>query len=103
MSRKPITKPSAAEADRLRREAEEGEVPELGADFFERARVRIGGEVVREADGTLTRRGRTPQGAHIGRAPCRDRAPVAVEDFTAGRPGWQARLEQVLRTQEGEE
>jgi len=43
--------------------AEEGEVPELGADFFERARVRMSGEVVREADGTLTRRGRPPQGA----------------------------------------
>ena|SRR5438128_11698244 len=103
MSRKPITKPSAAEADRLRREAEEGEVPELGADFFERARVRIGGEVIREANGTLTRRGRPPHGARAKVQQSLRLSPEVIEHFRAGGPGWQARIDEVLRKHVGEE
>jgi uncharacterized protein (DUF4415 family) len=97
MSRKPISEPSSAEARAAREAAFEGEVPPLGRDFFERARLRVGDRVLREADGTLTRRGRPPHGARAKVQQSLRLSPEVIEHFRAGGPGWQARIDEVLR------
>lgn len=95
MSRKPISKPVSAEAER--QAAFEGEVPSLGRDFFDRARVRTGDQVLRPADGTLTRRGRPPSGSRAKVQQSLRLSPEVLEHFRATGPGWQARIDEVLR------
>jgi uncharacterized protein (DUF4415 family) len=97
MSRKNTSKPCSADAEEARRAAFEGEVPELGQDFFDRARIRIGDRILREADGTLTRRGRPPHGARAKVQQSLRLSPEVIEHFRAGGPGWQARIDAVLR------
>ncbi|MBV9931910.1 MAG: BrnA antitoxin family protein [Alphaproteobacteria bacterium] len=97
MSRKTISKPSSAEAEEARRAAFEGEVPPLGKDFFERARIRIGNRIIREADGTFTKRGRPPKGERAKVQQSLRLSPEVLEHFRAGGPGWQARIDEVLR------
>ncbi len=38
------------------------DAPEWDDEFFARAEIAVGGKVVRQAEGTLTRRGRPPLG-----------------------------------------
>jgi uncharacterized protein (DUF4415 family) len=97
MSRKTISEPSSAEAEAARQAAFEGEVPPLGRDFFQGARIRVGDRVLREADGTFTRRGRPPQGARAKVQQSLRLSPEVIEHFRAGGPGWQARIDEVLR------
>lgn len=97
MKKKPGSPNSAAESEAARKAAFEGEVPPLGKDFFQGARVRIGGRVIREADGTLTKRGRPPQGARTKVQQSLRLSPEVIEHFRAGGPGWQARIDEVLR------
>ena len=70
--------------------------PELPDDVWDWAQISIGGKVIREATGTLTKRGRPP----IGDQPKQQvtlRLPVEVlAFFKAGGPGWQTRLADVL-------
>jgi len=70
--------------------------PEWTDEMFDRAQIAIGGVVVREATGTLTRRGRPP----VGDAPKQQvtlRLPRAViEHFKAGGAGWHTRIGEVL-------
>lgn len=70
-------------------------------EMFDRARFSIGGVVIREATGTLTRRGRPP----VGDAPKQQvtlRLPRHVLDhFKAGGPGWQTRIGEVLERHAG--
>jgi uncharacterized protein (DUF4415 family) len=77
------------------------DAPEWEDDVFERAELAIGGKVVREATGTLTRRGRPP----IGDAPKQQvtlRLPrEVIAHFKAEGPGWQARIGEVLRRHVG--
>ena len=71
--------------------------PEIPDDAWESAQISIGGEVVREATGTLTRRGRPP----VGDAPKQQvtlRLPrEVIGHFKAGGPGWQTRIGDVLQ------
>lgn len=70
-------------------------------EMFDRAQISVGGVVIREATGTLTRRGRPP----LGDAPKQQvtlRLPRAVLDhFKAGGAGWQTRISEVLEREAG--
>jgi uncharacterized protein (DUF4415 family) len=72
------------------------DAPELTDEVADRAQIAIGGKVVREATGTLTRRGRPP----IGNQPKEQvtlRLPAEViAHFKAEGPGWQTRVSEVL-------
>lgn len=72
------------------------DAPELTPELAARAQISIGGQVIREATGTLTRRGRPP----VGDRPKQQvtlRLPAEVlAYFKAGGPGWQTRLADVL-------
>lgn len=71
-------------------------MPELGRDFFEGAQIRVGGRVLRPADGTLTRRGRPPLGRRAKVQQSLRLSPEVIEHFRATGPGWQARIDEVL-------
>jgi uncharacterized protein (DUF4415 family) len=75
--------------------------PEWTDEMFDRAQISVGGVVVREATGTLTKRGRPP----LGDAPKQQvtlRLPRHVLDhFKAGGPGWQTRIGEVLERHAG--
>ena len=81
--------------------SEEDEPVEWTDDMFDRAQISIGGKVVREATGTLTRRGRPP----VGEAPKQQvtlRLPSHVlQHFKAGGAGWQTRIGEVLERHVG--
>ena len=72
------------------------DAPEWTADQFERAEIAIAGKVVRPARGTLTTRGRPKKAdakVHI-----RIRlSPQVLGFFRASGPGWQTRIDEVLR------
>lgn len=76
--------------------SEEDEPFEWTDEIFDRAQISIGGVVIREATGTLTRRGRPP----VGDAPKQQvtlRLPRHVLDhFKAGGAGWQTRIGDAL-------
>lgn len=76
--------------------SEEDEPVEWTDEMFDRAQISVGGVVIREATGTLTKRGRPP----VGDAPKQQvtlRLPRHVlEHFKAGGAGWQSRLSQAL-------
>jgi uncharacterized protein (DUF4415 family) len=97
MSRRNISAKSAAELEAERVAAFEGEVPELGPEFFRGARLRVGNRILREADGTLTRPGRPPLGARAKVQQSLRLSAEVIEHFKAGGPGWQARIDEVLR------
>jgi uncharacterized protein (DUF4415 family) len=75
--------------------------------MFDRAEIAIGGKVIRPATGTLTR-AFTPDEirARRGRPPLGETAKVqqslrlskeVIDHFRATGPGWQARIDAVLR------
>jgi uncharacterized protein (DUF4415 family) len=97
MSRKAISDKSAAEAEAKRRAAFEGEVPELDRAFFEGAQIRVGRRILREATGTYTQRGRPPTGARAKVQQSLRLSAEVIEHFKAGGPGWQSRIDEVLR------
>jgi len=72
------------------------DAPEWTDEMFDRAQISVGGVVIREATGTLTKRGRPP----VGDAPKQQvtlRLPGHVlEHFKAGGAGWQSRLSLAL-------
>ena len=70
--------------------------PEWPDEVWDRAQISIGGTVIREATGTLTKPGRPP----IGDKPKQQvtlRLPAdVIAHFKAGGPGWQTRVGEVL-------
>lgn len=91
------SKLSSAEAEAERKAAFEGEVPPLGRDFFERAQIRYGKVILREAQGTLTRRGRPPLGSGPKLQQSLRLSPEVLDFFKGTGRGWQARIDEVLR------
>ena len=89
------------EPDLNRDWADPDDAPEWPDEVWDRAQFSIGGTVVREATGTLTRRGRPP----LGEAPKQQvtlRLPRAViEHFKAGGAGWQTRIGEALERHVG--
>lgn len=72
------------------------DAPEWTDEMFDRAQISVGGVVIREATGTLTRRGRPPVG-DVPKQQVTLRLPRHVlEHFKAGGAGWQSRLSQAL-------
>lgn len=80
---------------------DEDEPVEWTDEMFDRAQISVGGVVIREATGTLTRRGRPP----LGDAPKQQvtlRLPRnVIEHFKAGGAGWQTRIGEVLARHAG--
>jgi uncharacterized protein (DUF4415 family) len=97
MSRKTISDKSAAESEAERLAAFEGEVPELDRAFFEGARLRVGKRVIRDATGTYTQRGRPPLGETAKVQQSLRLSKEVLDHFRATGPGWQARIDEVLR------
>jgi uncharacterized protein (DUF4415 family) len=73
------------------------EVPELDRAFFEGAQIRFKGHVIREATGTYTQRGRPPPGSAAKVQQSLRLSPEVLDYFRSTGPGWQARIDEVLR------
>jgi uncharacterized protein (DUF4415 family) len=102
MSEKPTTKTDHDADD----DAEEyldvydpDDAPILTAEMAARAQISIGDKIIREADPPLrTRRGRPPKPDGERKLLVSLRlAPEIVEWFRATGPGWQSRIEELLR------
>jgi len=75
---------------------DDDDAPEWSADVFERAEIADGGTVTREAEGTLTKRGRPPIGEAAKQQVTLRLAPKVIDHFKANGAGWQTRLSSVL-------
>lgn len=71
--------------------------PEIPDDAWDRAQISVGGKVVREATGTLTRRGRPPVGDEPKQQVTLRLPRDVIGFFKAGGPGWQTRIGEVLQ------
>lgn len=71
-------------------------VPPLDEHFFENAQVRNGGKIVREATGTLARRGRPPHGDRPKVQQTLRLSAEVLDYFRATGNGWQARIDRAL-------
>ncbi|MDQ4086924.1 MAG: BrnA antitoxin family protein [Pseudomonadota bacterium] len=76
--------------------SDEDEPFEWSDEMFDRARISVGGVVVREASGTITKRGRPPVAGEAKQQVTLRLAPQVVRYFKATGSGWQTRLNAVL-------
>jgi len=76
--------------------SEEDEPIEWTDEMFDRAQISIGGKVIREATGTLTRRGRPPEGDAPKQQVTLRLPRNVLEHFKAGGAGWQTRISRTL-------
>ena len=88
----------------MREEASEFQVDldddiiELDDTFFERAAVTVGNKVIREGTGTLTNRGRPPLPEGTRKESVSVRlSPDILWWLRSTGPGWQSRMEDMLR------
>lgn len=65
-------------------------------EMWDRAEISVGGVVVREATGTLTKAGRPPLGAEAKKQVTLRLPPRVLEYFRNSGPGWQTRIGAVL-------
>lgn len=72
------------------------DAPELDEHFFTNAEIRIGGQVIRPATGTLTRVGRPKSSDPKQQVTLRLDSAV-LDGFRATGPGWQSRINAELR------
>jgi uncharacterized protein (DUF4415 family) len=70
--------------------------PEWPDEVWDRARISVGGKVIREATGTLTKRGRPPVGDQPKQQVTLRLPADVIGYFKAGGPGWQTRVSEVL-------
>ncbi|RBP07074.1 uncharacterized protein (DUF4415 family) [Roseiarcus fermentans] len=77
--------------------ADPDDAPEWTDAQIERAEYAVGGKVVREAQGTLTRRRGRPKLASPKTQISVRLDPDVLAALRASGPGWQARMNQVLR------
>ena len=87
---------SAKKSDTKTSWVDPDEPPEWADEVWERAQFSVGGEVVRPAEGTLTRRGRPPAGDAAKQQVTLRLAPAVLEHFKSQGAGWQTRLNDVL-------
>ena len=87
MSEKPMNSISPDDKD---------EAPSLDEAFFDHARVRVGGKVVREATGSFSRRGRPPKGTARKVQQSLRLSPEVLSFFRETGDGWQTRIDDVL-------
>jgi uncharacterized protein (DUF4415 family) len=72
------------------------DAPEWTDEMFARARISIGGKVIREGTGTLTKRGRPPVGDEPKQQVTLRLAPKVIRYFKQSGEGWQTRLNETL-------
>src|SRR4051794_33388526 len=72
------------------------DAPEWTDEMFDRAQISVGGKVVREATGTLTKRGRPPVGDEAKQQVTLRLAPKVIRYFKESGEGWQTRLNETL-------
>jgi uncharacterized protein (DUF4415 family) len=72
------------------------DAPELTPELARRAQIAIGGKVIREATGTLTKRGRPPVGDEPKQQVTLRLAPRVIRYFKGTGEGWQTRLNETL-------
>jgi uncharacterized protein (DUF4415 family) len=72
------------------------DAPEWPDDVWDRAEISVSGKVVREAMGTLTKRGRPPVAGEAKQQVTLRLAPDVVRFFKGTGSGWQTRLNAVL-------
>ena len=70
--------------------------PEWPDEVWDRAQISIGGKVIREATGTLTKRGRPPVGDEPKQQVTLRLAPKVIRYFKRSGDGWQTRLNETL-------
>jgi uncharacterized protein (DUF4415 family) len=70
--------------------------PEIPDEAWDRAQISVGGKVVREASGTLTKRGRPPVGEEPKQQITLRLAPKVIRHFKQTGSGWQTRVNEVL-------
>ncbi len=74
------------------------DAPEFTDSLFDRAQLSVGGVVIREATGTLTRSGvGRPKSAAPKQAVSLRLSPEVLRYFKAGGPGWQTRIDEALK------
>ncbi len=99
MSKKDISDGSKVREETADFQADpDDDIVELDDTFFERAALTIGGKVVREGTGTLTNRGRPPlpEGTRKELVSLR-LSPDILWWLRSTGPGWQSRMEAMLR------
>src|SRR3954451_1505816 len=72
------------------------DAPELTPELAKRAQISVGGKVVREATGTVTKRGRPPVGDESKQQVTLRLAPKVIRYFKDTGEGWQTRLNETL-------
>lgn len=72
------------------------DAPELTRELARRAQVSVGGKVIREASGTVTKRGRPPVGDEPKQQVTLRLAPKVIRYFKNSGEGWQTRLNETL-------
>jgi uncharacterized protein (DUF4415 family) len=72
------------------------DAPELTPELARRGQISVGGKVVREATGTLTKRGRPPLGDEPKQQVTLRLAPKVIRYFKQSGDGWQTRLNETL-------
>src|SRR6478672_12129874 len=72
------------------------DAPEWTDEMFDRAQISVGGKVIREATGTLTKRGRPPVGDEPKQQVTLRLAPRVIRYFKQSGDGWQTRLNETL-------
>jgi uncharacterized protein (DUF4415 family) len=77
------------------------DAPEWTEEMFDRAEIRAGNKLVRPATGTLAKAGRPPQGERAKRQVTLRLDPEIIERFRASGPGWQSRINELLRKAAG--
>jgi uncharacterized protein (DUF4415 family) len=70
--------------------------PEIPDWAWDEAQISVGGKVIREATGTLTKRGRPPLGDEPRQQVTLRLPREVIAWFKAGGPGWQTRIGEVL-------
>jgi uncharacterized protein (DUF4415 family) len=73
------------------------EAPEWTDEMFDRAQISFRGHIIREAKGTLTKRGRPPLGDAAKVQQSLRLSKEVLDYFRSTGPGWQARIDDVLR------
>ena len=72
------------------------DAPEWPDEVWDRAQIAIGGKVIREATGTLARRGRPPVGDEPKQQVTLRLDPKVIRYFKQSGEGWQTRLNETL-------
>ena len=72
------------------------DAPVLTRELAARAQVALGGKVIREATGTVTKRGRPPVGDESKQQVTLRLAPRVIRYFKETGEGWQTRLNETL-------